>query len=332
MAARFAAVALVVAAALGAAPTAGAHLRSGVVAEDFLASSAPLGPLANALSLRIYKTDRALALTVHPPHSVTVFGYLGEPFIRISNAGVYVDRSSPTAAAAGLVRDPTKWRPGHPSWRLYSRGETVLWHAPALRGLPAVVDRAAWRVPIAVDGRATALHGSIWRVPAPALWPWLAFAVPVALVALAFVAAFRRRLRFAVAAFGLLAAVATLTVIAAFTLTRTANGGRVYEGANELIFALVGLGVLARGRENARAFAATGLGLLALGVGLAKVPVLLHGVVLSSFPPTAARIAVAGAIWTGAAAAVLGLVVFFEILDEPSPAPARVRLDRAPGS
>lgn len=54
------------------------------------------------------------------------------------------------------------------------------------------------------------------------------------------------------------------------------------EGANELVFVLVGLAVIARGSANARAVAGGALGLLGLAVGLSKVPVLLHGVVLSA--------------------------------------------------
>jgi HAMP domain-containing protein len=58
-----------------------------------------------------------------------------------------------------------------------------------------------------------------------------------------------------------------------------------------------------------------GLGLLALAVALTKVPVFLHGVVLSAFPATPARAAVALTIWIGAAATALGLVLFAEVLE-----------------
>jgi hypothetical protein len=45
------------------------------------------------------------------------------------------------------------------------------------------------------------------------------------------------------------------------------------------------------------------------------VPVFLHGVVLSAFPATPARAAVALTIWIGAAATALGLVLFAELLE-----------------
>jgi hypothetical protein len=93
------------------------------------------------------------------------------------------------------------------------------------------------------------------------------------------------------------------------------------EAANEVVFALVGLGVAARGSPDARSVAGGALGLLALAVGLSKVPVFLHGVVLSGFPATLTRVAVAFTISAGAAATAIGLGVFADLLEpqhEPS--------------
>jgi hypothetical protein len=57
------------------------------------------------------------------------------------------------------------------------------------------------------------------------------------------------------------------------------------------------------------------------------VPVLLHGVVLSALPGLAARWAVVLAISAGAAATIIGLVVFFDILEHnEEPASLRTRL------
>jgi hypothetical protein len=67
--------------------------------------------------------------------------------------------------------------------------------------------------------------------------------------------------------------------MAAFALAASASAGRWIEGANESVFAVV-----ARGSADARSVAGGALGLLALSVGLSKVPVFLHGVVLSAFP------------------------------------------------
>ena len=73
--------------------------------------------------------------------------------------------------------------------------------------------------------------------------------------------------------------------------------------------------VIARGSRDARGIAAGALGLLALAVGLTKIPVFLHGVVLSVLPAVAARTDVALTIWIGVAATALGLVRFAEALE-----------------
>jgi hypothetical protein len=317
------AVVPVVVTALALPSTASAHLHSGLAATDYLARAAPLGTLRRALSLSIYKTDRAVRLTVRPGHDVTVVGYLGEPFIRIADGGgVFVNDSSPTAGAAGLLKHPEQTS-GSPRWAVESSHRTVVWHTAGLKGLPPGLNRARWRVPLIVDGQRTALTGEIWRVPAPSLWPWLLLATPFALaVALLLLLRRQRLLKSAVLVLGALAAAAAVAAAATFALAGNATEGRWVEGANELALALVGVIVLLRGSPNARALAAGGLGLLALTVGLSRLPVLLHGVVLSALPATPTRAAVAAAIWVGAASAAIGLVVFFEILEEPEPLPA----------
>ena len=60
------------------------------------------------------------------------------------------------------------------------------------------------------------------------------------------------------------------------------------------------------------------MGFLGLGVGVSKIPVFLHGVVLSVLPGTIARLIVSVTIFAGAAATALGLLVFEESLDRGS--------------
>jgi len=314
-------VSLALAVALAAAPTTKAHVRTGAVAVDYRASVFPLRGLHNALSLRIYTTDRALALTVFPGHSVTVIGYLHEPFIRVGAEGVRVNEASPTAAAAGLLRPSERKAANKPRWLTQSHGRTVVWHTASLRGLRPGVERARWSVPILVDGHRATFTGELWRVPAPSLWPWLVLGIPFLAGVLLVFARRHRWLRSGAVAFGALAAGSAIATTAAFALAGSANSGRWVEGANEFVFALVGVWFLVRGSPNARALAGGGLGLLALLVGLSTIPALLHGVVLSALPATPTRLAVAVALWAGAAATVVGLVVFFEVLDQPESSP-----------
>jgi hypothetical protein len=284
-------------AALVAPASASAHVRTGSVAVDYRVRVFPtrLPPTAH-----VYLGDHALRLSVRPGHSVTVLGYGREPFLRIDDTGVTVLRA-PTAAALGLT-------PGHRS------GRSLVWHDARVRGLPPGVDRGRWTIPLVVDGRRARLAGELFRVDAPPAWPWLALGVPFA-AAVALLLLRRRWLERSAVALGVLAGVATLVTAAAFAFASNASEGRWVEAGNEAVFALVGLAVIARGSRDARKIAAGALGLLALAAALTKVPVFLHGVVLSVVPATPARAAVALTIWIGAAATALGLVLFAELLE-----------------
>jgi hypothetical protein len=298
---------------------ANAHIRSGVVAVDYRASVFPLrAQLRAALAVRVYESDRALGLTVRSGHTVVVLGYLGEAFLRVSSAGVAVNEASPTAGAVGLLKRRRRPAGAGPVWHLQVSGRTVVWHDARVRALPPGVQRGQWTVPLVVDGRRVRLEGELWRVRRPSPWPWLALGTPfVALTALVLLTRGMPRLRRASVAFGAVAAAGTIGTAAGFAFDPNASPARWVEGGNELLFALVGLAVVARGSSNARAVAGGALGLLGLSVGLSKVPVLFHGVVLSALPGTVARVAVVITIWAGAAATAVGVALFFELLEEP---------------
>jgi hypothetical protein len=308
-------VVLVAGLALAAPGTAGAHLRTSRAAVDYRATVSQLGPpLAGAVAVRVYRADLALGLTALGGHRVVVLGYLGEPFLRLGSSGVSVNAASPTAAGARLT--PPHRRSGHPVWRLRSRRPSVIWHDARVRGLPSGVTARRWAVPLLVDGRRTRLEGTIQRVDAPSAWPWLALGALFAAVTGALLALRPQQLlRTACAGLGAVAAAATLTSAIGFALASTASEGTWIEGANEAVFALVGAAFIVRGSRDAKAFAGGLLGLLGLAAGLTKLPVLLHGIVLSALPGELARLAVVLAIGAGAAAAILGVVVFFDVLE-----------------
>jgi hypothetical protein len=300
----------VVAGALLLPGTAAAHLRTGRVAVDYAANVAPLRrPLAGAVEVRVYRADLALSLTALRGHRVVVLGYSGEPFLRFAAGRVYASRSSLTVAGLGLARSGT-------GWRLLSRQPRWIWHDARVRGLPADVERSRWTVPLLVDGRRAELSGTLTRPPRPPVWPWLAIgAVFAAATVLLVVRREPGRLRIAAAALGWLAATATLLVTCGFAASSTASEGTWVESGNEILFVLVGAGFLVARSADTRALAGGALGLLALAVGLKSLPVLLHGVVLSALPGNVARTAVVLAISAGAAAAVVALVVFFDVLE-----------------
>jgi hypothetical protein len=301
------------AAALFAPPSANAHIRSGTVATDYRTRVFGLpAPLRGVITARIYESDRAIRLTVADGHTAMVLGYLHEPFVRVTATGVEVNASAPTAGGAGLL---THLPPHSVGWQRLSNGRSITWHDNRVRGLPRGIDRARWRIPLVVDGKSTRLEGELWRVRAPAWWPWLVIGVPFVLISLLLYLRRRSAVRRAAVAFGLVAASGLIASGAGFAFDTYTSSGKWVELGNELAFVLVGVAVIARGSAGARGIAGGALGLLGLGAGLAKTPVLLHGVVLSIFSADLARALVALTVWSGAAATLFGLVVFEDLLD-----------------
>ncbi len=307
------AVGLGVLSVLAAPAAADAHIRSGRTAVDYRATilTTPAGVTA-----RVYESDLALGLTAAPGHDAVVLGYLGEPAIRVGAAGVEVNEASATAAGTGLLKQRPRPATGKPKWRRISPKRTVVWHDARLQGVPPGETRRRWSVPLVVDGTRARLAGELIRAPRPSRLPWLALAAITA-VAVAIVLTRRSSglLRTATTTVGLVAAAATVVTAADFALASSATQGAWVEAANELVFVLVGLAFMVRGSPNTRALAGGAVGLLALAVGLSKLPALLHGIVLSALPADASRAAVALAICAGAAATVLGVVVFFDVLE-----------------
>jgi hypothetical protein len=301
-------VALVLAAVawpLFAPAVAGAHLRSGTVAVDYAASLA--APEQPGFTARVYQSDRALSLSVRPGHSVVVVGYLGEPFLRLDDAGVAVNAASPTAVEAGVLPKGDLVGGVRRVWRLRRGRRSVVWHDARVQGLPPGVDHGSWAVPLLVDGRRARLTGELVRDPRPVIWSWLA-AVALSIGAiLAFAFLRRRSLSFAsVASAAAAASVAAAITALAFALDTYASPGTWIAGLDELVFIAVGLGVLALGQRAAQAPAAIGLGLLAAAIGVSKGAVFLHPIALSLLPGFATRVCVALSIGAGVAAALLG--------------------------
>jgi hypothetical protein len=294
---------------LAAPADAAAHLRSGVVAVDYRASVVSPSPVVKA---RVYQSDRALSVTAEPGHTVVILGYLGEPFVRIRAGRLAVNAASLTAAGLGLLKGSLAGT----GWRVRSRGLTFVWHDRRLRGLPAGIDRKRWAIPLVVDGRSAELIGELERVERPPAWPWISLGLPFVLVTALLL--LRRRMswvRAAAVTLGVTSAVGMLATGAGFAFDPYGSGGKWVAGANELVFALVGIAFVVRGSREVKAIAGGALGFLGLGVGLSKIPVFLHGVVLSVLPGTIARLIVSVTIFAGAAATALGLLVFEESLD-----------------
>jgi hypothetical protein len=286
--------------ALAVPPTASAHVRTGRVAVDDRADVLRTPP---GVTARVYEGDLAVQLSAGDARRVTVLGYRGEPFIRIGSTGTTVQRGSLTAAGT----------------RITVHGRSAIWHDSRVRALAPDVERRRWTIPLIVDGQRTRLEGEVWRVDAPPVWPWVALSIPFLLVsALLLVRRPIRWVRAAAIAFGLVSAVALVVTGAGFALDAAASEGKWLEAANEFVFALVGVLFVLRGKPDTRAIAGGALGLLGLAVGLSQLPVFKHGVVLSVLPSGLARALIALTIAAGAAATVMGLVIFTAAMEAPT--------------
>jgi hypothetical protein len=294
---------------------AAAHVRSGVVAVDYRAHLVLLSPeLRAALAARVYQSDRAIQLDVRDDHSITVLGYLGEPFLRLDPRGLGVNATSPTAASAKLLSTTERVGGSGVLWRERPGRRSVVWHDARTRGVPHGNAVTSWTIPLVVDGRRASLLGSTEHERRPSVWPWLVACGLAVAVLLGALAAERRRpgVLSEVAQAAALVAVAAMAASAiGFAAARYASGFTWFVTADELALATVGVAILVRGTELARDGAAAGLGLLALfGAGIGGA-VLFHGVVLSALPASAARAAVTVGFAAGAVAAIGGTVALF---------------------
>lgn len=254
---------------------AAAHLRSGTVAVDYEAriAKAPGGPV----SVGVYQSDRALHVSIARGHSLVVYGYLGEPLLRIGREGNAVAATSPTAAAAKLT----------------THGRSAVWH-------DVRTNSARWTVPIAVDGRRMSIDGTTEKLPHPAVWPWLLLLAALGVVGL----------RASPAILGVVASAAGIVVAVVFAVDSYASAGTWIQSVDEIFFAAVGFGVLRWGPPVARLPAALWLSLVGLAIGLSKIQVFLHAVVLAVLPGDAVRVLVAAAVAAGLTGTAAGCVAY----------------------
>jgi hypothetical protein len=310
--------AAVAAACLVTAAPAAAHLRSGTVAVDYRATVAH--PVTRAYSAQIYQSDHGLSLTLTPGHSVTVLGYLGEPLIRLDDAGLSVNAASPTARAMHLVDKRDAVQTAAPRWRLKRGRRSVVWHDARVQGLPPGLDEGVWRVPLVVDGRSETLSGRLRRFADPPLWLWLGvLACWLAGGVVPLMRRSREAIRSRALVLAVIAAGAGVVVALAFALDAYASPGTWIVGVDVIIFLAVGLEVMRRGPRQFHVAAAIWVGLVSAALGLLDGAVFLHPIVLAILPATVMRLLVVTAIGAGAAAALLGATLFSEVTSGAAP-------------
>ncbi|MEO6469453.1 MAG: hypothetical protein ABIP21_10160 [Acidimicrobiia bacterium] len=178
---------------LSATPAA-AHTTGGPPASNYRTELTGVQPPTTGVVVSLAADHEQLELRVSGPHSVTVLGYQGEPYLRIDARGVSENERSP-AIGANRKRIPTA-SPGRATgsmrWRRVSHRPIARWHdhrAHWMGGItPGVVRRdpdhqhvvVRWSIPLRIDGHPARIRGRLlWTPPAPA-WPWWAAAVIIA--------------------------------------------------------------------------------------------------------------------------------------------------------
>jgi predicted anti-sigma-YlaC factor YlaD len=298
-----------------------------------------LSPPVSGVTAAIAEAGQRIGLTNVSGRPVVVLGYSGEPFLQLSRGLVEANTRSATAHSVvpGLPGPSGGESAVAPSWRVIARATTWWWHDPRTHfdGLelpPQVVGNAGhlvhyatWRVGLVVDGRPSAVVGSLDWVPSrSSSGPWLLGAA--LLLATAGIGWLRRWSRPLI--------VALVAVTAADVVHAVAGASaRVGSAANHLA-ALPGHGVLigavwlvaaaacyaAWHRRSAAAY----LGLLAAGVtvmvdALPSAGVLWHSQADTTLSHTQAGALVAAVIGAGAGTSIACVALMLRL----DPAPKR---------
>jgi hypothetical protein len=276
---------------------ASAHARSATVALDYKLVLDVRVDAIGGLDVAILDGDRDLRLTARHGSTITVLGDLGEPMLRIGTTGTQANRSSVSAVAAKIVAAGR-------GWERVSSDASFTWHEHRLAPPPwrTGVSRARFVIPVLVDGRRTAVSGTFVRHARPALWPWAL--VAVGLVSLTVIAT--RRGWLVATPLAAIAGAAAVSALVAFSVADAPNGRVAWtQLALGLFLAAVIVGLLVRARGVRRTAIAGLLGAIAAAVSLGSLGVFRHGVVVSAFPATLARLLVAVGVVGGVAAAVV---------------------------
>ena len=307
---------------LGSPGTAAAHSGAPTVALDFRVTLSAATRALNGVRVDLVDGDRGLRVRADSGTTLVVLGDLGEPFLRFSAGGVWVNRNSPTAAAVKLV-PPSSGR--GIAWMLHTAGHSVRWHDHRLappNGLRAGVARG-WSVPILLSGRPSMIDGTYERVPRPRYWLWLGLALVIAFGVGG--AAWRKpnARPTMLIVLGALAAAGALAASASFAIADEIGARSQWIDFGIVAALLLGILVAAwSGRRMLPVWIAVGMGIACGTLSLGSLGVVWHGYVISALPAPAARLAVLVAVTAGWATGFLGISVdSARVRGRPAPAP-----------
>jgi hypothetical protein len=289
------------------AQAAGAHGPVAPIASSYLAKVSSLPP---GIRAKVVDGDQRLWLSVPGTETVVVLDYRGAPYLRFSRSGVAVNQNS---AMYYLNQTPAELPPANltpstaPRWSSVTGAHSTSWHDGRLHALASVSlapgrsNAGRWTIPLRVDGRPSAIAGSLFHADSPSIvWFW-----PIVVLILCALAA--RRVRSP----PLDARVARLLAVPTLLATLTAGLGREFRGrptvtilqlvtfAAIVVFVLWGLRQVLWRRPSY--FTYFPIAFVALWEGLNLLGALLHGFVLAAVPAVVARMAAVMCLGGGAA-------------------------------
>ena len=151
-----------------------AHSRPVPDSSYYRSTITAIQPPVPGLALAVTGVDGSLRLTNHTGKTVVVIGYTGEPYLRITPAGVDENVASLSLWLNGrLPRPPAQASQQVPQWRHVRDQPTFTWHdyrthwmgqqrPPVVAADPhhphKVLD---WTVPLTVDGKLVTVKGSL---------------------------------------------------------------------------------------------------------------------------------------------------------------------------
>jgi hypothetical protein len=170
---------------------ASAHTVSGQGATNYRSRLLKVSPAVDGLKVVVVNLGSDLQVTWTGPTQLTIYGYQGEPYLRIGPDGVFRNRLSPATylnatRSLGAI-PPFADAKAPPDWVRLSGGRTVIWHDHRIHWMggptPGPVAAApgsfhhvvTWTVHMSEGGTPIAVTGTLDWVPGTSPWPWVGF-------------------------------------------------------------------------------------------------------------------------------------------------------------
>ncbi|MBW8826691.1 MAG: hypothetical protein JF603_10145 [Acidobacteria bacterium] len=128
--------------------------------------------------LRVKVLDRArIEVKNQTGKRVIVYGYSGEPFLRLERRSIYTNELSPATylnrslnggdvPATADADAPPRWR------RVATKKDGIRWHDHRLHRYKSIQTSDRWQIKLSVGPTPVVVAGAIVRDSPPAQWPW----------------------------------------------------------------------------------------------------------------------------------------------------------------